>query len=107
MVRSFYNCMVQVFFSNISQDVCAFSCHFTLVIISFCQFVPSICHHPQSLKMPKLFTTMTNSTLYVAEHGIGSILVFEYLYFLLQARDDQDGLQEHLTLAVERYQKVW
>ncbi|KAI6094326.1 hypothetical protein F5141DRAFT_1173446 [Pisolithus sp. B1] len=34
----------------------------------------------------------------------GSILVFEYLYFLLQARNAQDGLQEHLTLAVEKYQ---
>ncbi|KAI6113984.1 hypothetical protein F5141DRAFT_684951 [Pisolithus sp. B1] len=34
----------------------------------------------------------------------GSILVFEYLYFLLQARNAQNSLQEHLTLAVEAYQ---
>ncbi|KAI6113457.1 hypothetical protein EDD16DRAFT_1897089 [Pisolithus croceorrhizus] len=40
----------------------------------------------------------------IAEHGVGSILVFEYLYFLLQAKNSRDDLQEDLTSAVEKYQ---
>ncbi|KAI6127606.1 hypothetical protein EDD16DRAFT_246540 [Pisolithus croceorrhizus] len=34
----------------------------------------------------------------------GAILVFEYLYFLLQARNGRQDLQEYLTSAVEQYQ---
>ncbi|KAI6094772.1 hypothetical protein F5141DRAFT_835906 [Pisolithus sp. B1] len=34
----------------------------------------------------------------------GAVLVFEYLYFLLQARNGRQDLQEDLTSAVEQYQ---
>ncbi|KAI6104273.1 hypothetical protein EDD16DRAFT_1699753 [Pisolithus croceorrhizus] len=54
--------------------------------------------------MPTLSTSMQSSMQYVAEHGIGAVLVFEYLYFLLQARNAQRGLQEYLNLAIQTYQ---
>ncbi|KAI6148778.1 hypothetical protein BKA82DRAFT_992678 [Pisolithus tinctorius] len=39
------------------------------------------------------------------EHGIGSILVFEYLYFLLQINEGScDDVEECLILAVKEYQ---
>ncbi|KAI6137511.1 hypothetical protein EDD17DRAFT_447191 [Pisolithus thermaeus] len=34
----------------------------------------------------------------------GTILVFEFLYFLLQVQGGWDNLQESLTLAVKEYQ---
>ncbi|KAI6115869.1 hypothetical protein F5141DRAFT_633091 [Pisolithus sp. B1] len=45
------------------------------------------------------------SRQYIAEHGIGAILVFEYLYFLLQAQHGRHNLQESLTLAVKEYKR--
>ncbi|KAI6128635.1 hypothetical protein EDD16DRAFT_72936 [Pisolithus croceorrhizus] len=69
--------------------------------------VPTISHAAFALTMPTLSTSKTYSMQYIAEHGIGSILVFEYLYFLLQARSVESILQEHLNLAVETYQNAW
>ncbi|KAI6168244.1 hypothetical protein EDD17DRAFT_755539 [Pisolithus thermaeus] len=31
---------------------------------------------------------MQYSMQYIAEHGVGAILIFEYLYFLLQVQDN-------------------
>ncbi|KAI6097634.1 hypothetical protein EDD16DRAFT_596921 [Pisolithus croceorrhizus] len=44
------------------------------------------------------------SLQYIAEQGLGAILVFEYLYFLLQVQGGWDNLQDSLTLAVKEYQ---
>ncbi|KAI6029242.1 hypothetical protein PISMIDRAFT_683379 [Pisolithus microcarpus 441] len=55
--------------------------------------------------MPMLSTSTQYSMQYIAEHGIGSVLVFEYLYFLLQFKNGSNHIQEDLTLAVEEYQR--
>ncbi|KAI5990567.1 hypothetical protein F5J12DRAFT_475985 [Pisolithus orientalis] len=65
--------------------------------------IPAI-YHDQSLKMPKLSPLMQSSMKFIAQHGIGAILVFEYLYFLLQGKGRKGDLQENLTLAVKHYQ---
>ncbi|KAI5999100.1 hypothetical protein EDD15DRAFT_2363126 [Pisolithus albus] len=46
---------------------------------------------------------MEYSRQYIAENGIGAILVFEYLYFLLQVKDGRNDLQEDLNFAVDEY----
>ncbi|KIK13873.1 hypothetical protein PISMIDRAFT_688366 [Pisolithus microcarpus 441] len=58
----------------------------------------------QPLTMPTLSSSMQYSRQYYAEHGLGSILVFEYLYFLLQVPDGRNNMQDCLTLAVKEYQ---
>lgn len=38
------------------------------------------------------------------EQGIGSLIVFEYLYFLLQVNQaNQDDVEKHFTVAVQEY----
>lgn len=75
--------------------------------ICICQdhLVPAITNFGQSLTMPMLSTSRQYSMQYIAEHGIGSVLVFEYLYFLLQVKNGSNHIQEDLTLAVEEYQR--
>lgn len=41
---------------------------------------------------------------YIVEHSIGAILVFEYLYFLLQSKEDVDDFQDPLNLALQTYE---
>ncbi|KIK22271.1 hypothetical protein PISMIDRAFT_680487, partial [Pisolithus microcarpus 441] len=54
--------------------------------------------------MPTMSSSVQYSMQYYAEHGLGSILVFEYLYFLLQVQDGRNNIQECLNLAVKEYQ---
>ncbi|KAI5988202.1 hypothetical protein EDD15DRAFT_2371633 [Pisolithus albus] len=54
--------------------------------------------------MPTFSSSMQYSRQYYAEHGLGSILVFEYLYFLSQVPDGSNHMQEFWTLAVKEYQ---
>ncbi|KAI6168705.1 hypothetical protein EDD17DRAFT_637077 [Pisolithus thermaeus] len=54
--------------------------------------------------MPMLSISMQSSRQYIAEQGLGAILVFEFLYFLLQVQGGWHNLQEGLTLAVKEYQ---
>ncbi|KIK22643.1 hypothetical protein PISMIDRAFT_680059 [Pisolithus microcarpus 441] len=63
----------------------------------------TIPHPGRSLKMPTLSISKQYSMQYVAEHGLGSILVFEYLY-LFQVQNGRNNMQEGLTLAVKEYQ---
>ncbi|KIK13268.1 hypothetical protein PISMIDRAFT_688848 [Pisolithus microcarpus 441] len=64
---------------------------------------PPISHHVKSLTIPTFSTTMQYSKQCIAENGIGAILVFEYLYFLMQVKDERNDLQEDMNLAVEEY----
>ncbi|KAI6140828.1 hypothetical protein BKA82DRAFT_4362745 [Pisolithus tinctorius] len=57
-----------------------------------------------SVQMPTLAISPQPSMQFIAEHGIGSVLVFEYLYFLLQANKLNSDLQTDLNLAVTTYQ---
>ncbi|KIK17282.1 hypothetical protein PISMIDRAFT_685397 [Pisolithus microcarpus 441] len=66
---------------------------------------PSISHPAQSLTIPTFSTTMQCSRQCIAEDGVGAILVFEYLYFLLQVKDGRNGLQEDLNLAAKEYKR--
>ncbi|KIK21549.1 hypothetical protein PISMIDRAFT_681244, partial [Pisolithus microcarpus 441] len=54
--------------------------------------------------MPTLSSSVLYSMQYFAEHGLGSLLVLEYLYFLFQVQDRRNNMQESLTLAVKEYQ---
>ncbi|KIO12043.1 hypothetical protein M404DRAFT_994085, partial [Pisolithus tinctorius Marx 270] len=65
---------------------------------------PAITHQYQSSNMPTLSTSKKYSMKFVVEHGIGCTLVFEYLYFLLQARQGRSHFQADLTVAVTEYQ---
>ncbi|KAI6026843.1 hypothetical protein BKA83DRAFT_3171854 [Pisolithus microcarpus] len=69
----------------------------------FAHQVPPISHHVKSLTIPTFSTTMQYSKQCIAENGIGAILVFEYLYFLMQVKDERNDLQEDMNLAVEEY----
>ncbi|KIK14515.1 hypothetical protein PISMIDRAFT_687869 [Pisolithus microcarpus 441] len=70
---------------------------------NFSSLQPSISHPAQSLNIPTFSTTMQYSRQCIAEDGVGAILVFEYLYFLLQEKDGSNSLQEDLNLAAEEY----
>ncbi|KAI6138111.1 hypothetical protein BKA82DRAFT_1004639, partial [Pisolithus tinctorius] len=61
-------------------------------------------YHDQPLKIPHLSLSKKSSMKYIAQHGIGAILVFEYLYFLLQDKAREGDLQDNLTQAVKQYQ---
>ncbi|KIK12501.1 hypothetical protein PISMIDRAFT_689417 [Pisolithus microcarpus 441] len=65
---------------------------------------PSISHSRQSLNIPTFSTSKQYSRQYIAENGIGAILVFEYLYFLLQVTAGRKDIQEDLNLAAQEYQ---
>ncbi|KAI6149800.1 hypothetical protein BKA82DRAFT_393771 [Pisolithus tinctorius] len=54
--------------------------------------------------MPTLAISPQSSMQFIAEHGIGAVLVFEYLYFLLQANKLNSDIQTGLKLAVSMYQ---
>ncbi|KAI5980607.1 hypothetical protein EDC04DRAFT_3100469 [Pisolithus marmoratus] len=72
--------------------------------------------------MSPLSTSLQSPIVYIIEHGIGelyhlmasntyywlitagSILVFEYLYFLLQASPDEQNVEKHFNMAVKEYQ---
>ncbi|KAI6151490.1 hypothetical protein BKA82DRAFT_2874307 [Pisolithus tinctorius] len=66
--------------------------------------VPTITDYSSSLQMPTLPISQKPSMQYVATYGIGAILVFEYLYFLLQAKKVNGDFQANLEQAVTRYQ---
>ncbi|KAI6010292.1 hypothetical protein EDC04DRAFT_2769900 [Pisolithus marmoratus] len=66
--------------------------------------VPAIYHTCPTLRMPTLSTSRKHSMESIAEHGIGCLLVFEYLYFWLQGSKARNDLQKNLTWAVEEYQ---
>ncbi|KAI6102598.1 hypothetical protein EDD16DRAFT_346556 [Pisolithus croceorrhizus] len=57
-----------------------------------------------SLLMPTFSNSIPHSMQSIAENGIGAILVFEYLYFLLQEKAGGNDLQEDLNFIVEKYQ---
>ncbi|KAI5997627.1 hypothetical protein F5J12DRAFT_785097 [Pisolithus orientalis] len=65
---------------------------------------PNITHYSSSVHMPTLAISQKPSLQYVAAYGIGAILVFEYLYFLLQANKVNGDLQANLEQAVRTYQ---
>ncbi|KAI6022615.1 hypothetical protein EDC04DRAFT_3092751 [Pisolithus marmoratus] len=54
--------------------------------------------------MPTMANSMQYSLQYTAEQGTGTILVLEYLYFLLQGKDGKHDVQVDLDLAVGEYQ---
>ncbi|KAI6000264.1 hypothetical protein EDC04DRAFT_1070728 [Pisolithus marmoratus] len=56
------------------------------------------------LRMPTLSNSMENSLQYTAEHGIGAILVLEYLYFLLQIKDQRNDLESVHKIINEAFQ---
>lgn len=65
----------------------------------------SFIHNPSTSSIPALSTSLKSPMRFIAEHGIGTILVFESLYFLLQVKkESQQDIQAHVTLAVEQYQ---
>ncbi|KAI6011024.1 hypothetical protein BKA83DRAFT_4396980 [Pisolithus microcarpus] len=72
--------------------------------ISYACCQPSISHSRQSLNIPTFSTSKQYSRQYIAENGIGAILVFEYLYFLLQVTAGRKDIQEDLNLAAQEYQ---
>lgn len=55
-------------------------------------------------EMPMLSASMTSSMKFVVEHGIGCLLVFEYLHFLFQGKNGTRYLEEDLAVAVRAYQ---
>ncbi|KAI6035734.1 hypothetical protein EDC04DRAFT_2193876 [Pisolithus marmoratus] len=63
--------------------------------------VPDIQQSLYHLRMPTLSYSMKYSMQYTAEHGIGAILVLEYLYFLLQVKDQRNDLQR---ICLQAYQ---
>ncbi|KIN93614.1 hypothetical protein M404DRAFT_487612 [Pisolithus tinctorius Marx 270] len=68
-------------------------------------YVPQLNHRSRPISMPTLSPSLRSPMKYVVEHGIGSIIVFEYLYFLLQVNQaHQDDVAKHLTMAVKEYQ---
>ncbi|KAI5980438.1 hypothetical protein EDC04DRAFT_79275 [Pisolithus marmoratus] len=66
--------------------------------------VPDIQESLYHLRMPTLSHSMKYSMQYTAEHGIGAILILEYLYFLLHVKDPRNDLQVALDLSVDEYQ---
>ncbi|KAI6159845.1 hypothetical protein EDD17DRAFT_1898519 [Pisolithus thermaeus] len=54
--------------------------------------------------MSPLSTSLQSPMMYIVEHGIGSILVFEYMYFLLQVNPDEKNVEKHFKIAVKEYQ---
>lgn len=67
--------------------------------------MPLITPSSNPFLMPTLSTSMQCPIMYIAEHGIGSILVFEYLYFLMQVDPTHEhGVERHLKIAVKEYQ---
>ncbi|KAI6162610.1 hypothetical protein EDD17DRAFT_1573587, partial [Pisolithus thermaeus] len=79
--------------------------HIELYSLWFAPQVPSISTAAKpSLLMPTFSNSIPHSMQSIAENGIGAILVFEYLYFLLQEKAGGNDLQEDLNFIVEKYQ---
>ncbi|KAI6110681.1 hypothetical protein EDD16DRAFT_1609975 [Pisolithus croceorrhizus] len=68
------------------------------------QLVPLITHASKPFLMSPLSTSLQSPMMYIVEHGIGSILVFEYMYFLLQVNPDEKNVEKHFKIAVKEYQ---
>ncbi|KAI6142238.1 hypothetical protein BKA82DRAFT_2603790 [Pisolithus tinctorius] len=73
------------------------------------QLVQNIKHESSYISIPMLSMSRQPSMLAIAEHGIGCVIVFEYLFFQLQVVKDggttQKDLQQDLTVIVSKYQK--
>ncbi|KIO05673.1 hypothetical protein M404DRAFT_513669 [Pisolithus tinctorius Marx 270] len=70
--------------------------------------VQSIKHDNHSISIPTLSRSSQPSIMALAEHGIGCVIVFECLFFQLQAKDGANAkkdLQQDLTEIVKKYQK--
>ncbi|KAI6002678.1 hypothetical protein EDC04DRAFT_1039011 [Pisolithus marmoratus] len=80
--------------------------HLFLMHVSLCYIiqVSNIQQSMYTLEMPPLSDSVLYSMQYTAEQGIGTTLVLEYLYFLLQGKDGQIDVQAVLDLAVAAYQ---
>ncbi|KAI6151284.1 hypothetical protein BKA82DRAFT_4125944 [Pisolithus tinctorius] len=68
----------------------------------------SIKHDNHSISIPTLSRSSQPSIMALAEHGIGCVIVFECLFFQLQAKDGANAkkdLQQDLTEIVKKYQK--
>lgn len=67
--------------------------------------VPHLLHESALVSIPILSSSLKTSMAFIVEHGIGSILVFEYFYFLLQVnQENQAGVKKCMSLAVKEYQ---
>ncbi|KAI6004570.1 hypothetical protein EDC04DRAFT_1015076 [Pisolithus marmoratus] len=66
--------------------------------------IPNIQQSLYTLRMPTLSNSKEYSLQYTAEQGIGAILILEYLYFVLQVKDQRNDFQVALDLAVHVYQ---
>ncbi|KIO00938.1 hypothetical protein M404DRAFT_745771 [Pisolithus tinctorius Marx 270] len=67
-----------------------------------------ITHRSKSISIPKLCTSQLHPLKTIVEHGIGCVIVFEYLFFQLQVKDrgpTRKDFQQDLTLIVQKYQK--
>ncbi|KAI6118952.1 hypothetical protein EDD16DRAFT_1895783 [Pisolithus croceorrhizus] len=54
--------------------------------------------------MPTLSPSFDIPMEYIAKQGIGSVIVFEYLYFLLQVNEaNQHDVATHFTMAIKKY----
>ncbi|KAI6141684.1 hypothetical protein BKA82DRAFT_1003432, partial [Pisolithus tinctorius] len=65
-------------------------------------------HSSDSISIPKLCTSQLHPLKTLVEHGIGCVIVFEYLFFQWQVKDrgsTRKDLQQDLTLIVQKYQK--
>ncbi|KAI5984577.1 hypothetical protein F5J12DRAFT_77158 [Pisolithus orientalis] len=65
-------------------------------------------HNSTSISIPALSTSQQHPLKALVEHGIGCVIVFEYLFFQLQVKDrgtTRGDLPQHLTLIVQKYQK--
>ncbi|KIN96736.1 hypothetical protein M404DRAFT_1006533, partial [Pisolithus tinctorius Marx 270] len=65
-------------------------------------------HGSTSIFIPILCTSHLHTLNALVEHGIGCVIVFEYLFFQLQVKDrgtTRKHLEQDLTLVVQKYQK--
>ncbi|KAI5996452.1 hypothetical protein F5J12DRAFT_772683 [Pisolithus orientalis] len=70
--------------------------------------VQPITHGSGSISIPTLSTSREPSLKALAEHGIGCVIVFEYLFFQSQVKDEgtaRKDLQQDLTVIVRKYQE--
>ncbi|KAI6008887.1 hypothetical protein F5J12DRAFT_57838 [Pisolithus orientalis] len=79
----------------------------SILLLTSCQ-VELIGHSSSSISIPELYTSQLHPLKALVEHGIGCVIVFEYLFFQLQVKDRgtiREDLQQDLTLIVQKYQK--
>ncbi|KIN97617.1 hypothetical protein M404DRAFT_889515 [Pisolithus tinctorius Marx 270] len=65
-------------------------------------------HSSTSISICTLSTSQQCPLQALAEHGIGCVIVFEFLFFQLQVKDggtNRMDLQQDLTVIVRKYQK--